>query len=213
MSVVLGIEAVEMAYGGRTVLHNISFQLAAGEHAVLVGPSGSGKTTLVNLVCGLLTPDRGQIYIVGERIDDARAALRDDIRRRRIGIVFQTLRLVSALDVRGNLLLAQKLAGRPRDGRSVDSLLDRLGLTHRAGARPRELSQGEGQRAAIARALIAEPDLLVADEPTSALDDVNAERVARLLLDTAEEKRATLLIATHDARVKALIPRHVPLTA
>lgn len=208
------LEFVDVAkrYGDRPVLDGFSLQVVAGEHVLLLGPSGSGKTTLLHLVCGLLTPDRGAISVAGERIDCGSAAKRDDVRRRRIGIVFQALRLVSALDVRANLLLAQRLAGRARDAQGVDALIERLGLAHSARARPRELSQGEAQRAAIARALVGRPDLLVADEPTSALDDDNAGRVGRLLLDATAETGSTLLVATHDARMKALIGRSVSLT-
>jgi len=159
-----------------------------------------------------LTPDRGTIAIDGETISGLPPARRDDLRRRKIGVIFQTLRLVAALDVTANLLLAQRLAGQRHDRSEVDALLAELGLTHRARARPRELSQGEAQRAAIARALVARPKLLIADEPTSALDDANADRVARLLVDTANAHGSTLLVATHDARMKAHIPDAVALT-
>ena len=199
------LDNVSKSLGSRIIIDRLSLGMGKGEHLLLLGPSGSGKTTLVNLLCGLLTPDAGSIRIAGEAIDDPRPAVRDDVRRRRIGIVFQTLRLVAAIDVTDNLLLARRLAGRSHDPARAAALLDTLGLAHRAHARPRELSQGEAQRAAIARALIAEPDLLVADEPTSALDDAHAARVGRLLIEQAEATGATLLVATHDARLKPVI--------
>jgi putative ABC transport system ATP-binding protein len=211
MSCVLQIRGLGYSYADRPVLAGFSLDQHAGEHRVLLGPSGSGKTTLIHLVAGLLTPQRGTIQIDGESIGDLPAARRDDLRRRKIGVVFQTLRLVAAIDVTANLLLAQRLAGQRPDRDEVQALLAELGLTHRANARPRELSQGEAQRAAIARALIARPKLLIADEPTSALDDGNAERVARLLIDTANTHGSTLLVATHDARIKAFIPDAVTL--
>jgi putative ABC transport system ATP-binding protein len=141
----------------------------------------------------------------------AQAAQRDALRRRTVGIVFQTLRLISALSLRDNLALAARLAGQPADG--IDRLLGELNLSHRADARPRALSQGEAQRAAIARALVARPALLLADEPTSALDDANTARAAELLVRLAAEQGSTLLIATHDSRLKAHIPRTIQLAA
>ncbi|AJP71275.1 ABC transporter ATP-binding protein [Sphingomonas hengshuiensis] len=211
MAYVLEICGLEYGYDARSVLDGFDFAQRAGEHRVLLGPSGSGKTTLIHLIAGLLSPRRGSILVDGEMISDLPPVERDALRRRTIGVVFQTLRLVAALDVTQNLLLAQRLAGQRRDQGEVKALLGELGLLHRAHARPRELSQGEAQRAAIARSLVTRPKLLIADEPTSALDDANAERVARLLIDTANAQGSTLLVATHDARIKAFIPGAVTL--
>ena len=209
----LDMQGVSFAYQKTAVLHGFSLQMQRGEHRLLLGQSGSGKTTLINLVSGLLTPDAGTISIAGEDMGGASRPARNDLRRRRIGLVFQTLRLVSALSLRGNLELAQKLAGEASDTAQIDLLLERLDLGRRANANPRDLSQGEAQRAAVARALIGKPDLLIADEPTSALDDANADRVAQLLLETAAETGATLLIATHDSRLKAHVAGVSELTA
>ncbi|WP_439540744.1 ABC transporter ATP-binding protein [Sphingomonas sp.] len=207
----LEISGLTFRYGGQAVHDRFDLIQDAGAHRVLLGPSGSGKTTLIHLIAGLLTPQEGTVAIDGETITNLPPARRDDLRRRKIGVVFQTLRLVAALDVTANLLLSQRLAGQRQDRAEVKALLDELGLSHRAHARPRELSQGEAQRAAIARGLVARPRLLIADEPTSALDDRNAERVARLLIDTANAHGSTLLVATHDARIKAFIPDAVTL--
>ncbi len=201
----LDLQHVSFRQGQSDILQNLSFQMPRGGHRLLLGPSGSGKTTLINLIAGLYTPDSGSIRIAGTDMASLPRPARDALRRRHIGIIFQTLRLVSALSLRGNLQLAQRLAGKPRDGAEIDRLLAALGLRHRADAALRQLSQGEAQRAAIARALAARPDLLLADEPTSALDDANADRVAKLLLETAAATGTTLLIATHDARLKAHI--------
>lgn len=189
------------------MFRGFEFAQQSGEHRLLLGPSGSGKTTLVNLVTGLLTPDRGEVVVDGEAMSALPGPARDDLRQRKIGVIFQTLRLVSALTVRGNLRLAQRLAAGAADERAIDGLIEAVGIAHCADARPRALSQGEAQRAAIARALIARPALLVADEPTSALDDANTDRIARLLIDTADAYGSTLLIATHDARLKTFIAR------
>lgn len=212
-SAALHIEGLHHGYGSRRIFAGFGLTQPHGRHMLLLGPSGSGKTTLINLIAGLLTPDDGRIEVGGEAISALPPARRDDLRRRKIGIIFQTLRLVAALDVRANLVLAQRLSGEPRDPDAVAALLRQLGMEHRLTARPRELSQGEAQRAAIARALIARPVLLVADEPTSALDDANASSVARLLLDTCERNGTTLLIATHDRRLRGLVPEVVELSA
>lgn len=208
----LAIDGLSCRYADHVVFDNFSLALKRGQHSLLLGPSGSGKTTLINLITGLLTATSGTILIAGEAMSGATASARDDLRRRRIGIIFQTLRLVSALDLRANLELAQKLSGHGRDKALIDNLLERLGIAHRAHAQPRALSQGEAQRAAIARALVGKPDLLIADEPTSALDDANMDRVGRLLIETADANESTLLIATHDNRLRALIPDTITLT-
>lgn len=209
---VLRLEEVSLARGGRPILDRVSLAVAPGVHHLLLGPSGSGKTTLLNLVAGLLTPDSGRVLVAGEDMSGATPPARDALRRRHIGIVFQTIRLVGALTLAENLALSQRLAGR-RDERLVDRVVERLGIAHLAGARPRQLSQGEAQRAAIARAIVTRPSLLLADEPTSALDDGNAARVAGLLLDSAAETGATLLVATHDSRLLSHVPSHLRLGA
>ncbi len=199
--------------GSRTILDLPRLEVARGEHALLLGPSGSGKTTLINILTGLITPSEGEVRINGRAMTGAGPAARDALRKETIGLVFQTLRLVSALTVRQNLLLAQNLARGRTDPAEVDALITQVGLTHRADARPRELSQGESQRAAIARALCARPVLLVADEPTSALDDTNAQAMMDLLLERAAAAGSTLLIATHDHRIRGRLPRAIELPA
>jgi len=203
----LRVDKVGLSYGGRQVLSEVSFGLEPGEHALLLGPSGSGKSSLLNIVCGLQTPDSGTVTL-GEQAMSGQA---DALRKRHMGIIFQTLRLVSALTVRANLLLAQKLQIGSTDEKLVDQTLDRLGIAHRAKARPFELSQGEAQRAAIARAVAVKPDILIADEPTSALDHANTQSVARLLIESAHEVGASLLIATHDDRLKDHFARTIVL--
>lgn len=210
MAHALELRSVSLARGGRQILSDFSLALETGAQALLLGPSGCGKTSLLNIAAGLLTPDSGEVRLAGERMP-ARPADRDALRRRTVGIVFQTLRLISALSLRDNLALAAHLSGQPSDG--IDRLLGALNLAHRADARPRALSQGEAQRAAIARALIARPALLLADEPTSALDDANAARVAGLLTGLAAEQGSALLVATHDSRLKDHIPHAIDLAA
>lgn len=198
----LSVDDLSFSYAGQPALQNFSFHMAPSQHSLLIGASGCGKSTLVNLIGGLLTPDRGSIAIGGEPMTGLSASKRDDLRRRRIGLVFQTLRLVSALDLTANLALAQRLGDGNEDSDRIAMLIDRLGLAHRAHARPRELSQGEAQRAAIARALLGRPDLIIADEPTSALDHHNMENVITLLRECADESGASLLVVTHDDRLR-----------
>ncbi|WP_299322358.1 ATP-binding cassette domain-containing protein [Parasphingopyxis sp.] len=210
-SPVLEISDLRLSFGSREIFNDFQLSLDPGNHTLLLGPSGSGKTSLINLVAGLLSPDSGTITVDGETMSGLSASARDDLRRRKIAVIFQTLRLISALSVRQNLLLAQKLSGVARDNDKVMTLLEAVGIETLADQRPKQLSQGEAQRAAIARALVAEPALLIADEPTSALDDANAGKVAELLLKTADDMGATLLVATHDARLKDNIPAAIEL--
>lgn len=208
---VIVADKVTYAIDGKMILSNLSFAQHAGQHLLLVGPSGVGKTSLINLVTGLSSPDSGSITISGETMSALSNTKRDALRRTTIGVIFQTLRLISALSVRENLKLAQRLSLGRTDIDEIDILIGSVGLAHRADARPRHLSQGEAQRAAIARALVGRPKLIVADEPTSALDDANADAIANLLLEKASGFGATLLIATHDVRLKAHIPNSMAL--
>ena len=201
------------ARDGRTVMQIGDWQLQPGCHALLLGPSGSGKTSFINIVTGLLTPTSGELWVAGEAMSTLPPAARDALRRRTIGLVFQTLRLIPALSITDNLALAQKLALGSVDRGEIARLIDRVGLSHRAHARPRQMSQGEGQRAAIARALVTRPRLLVADEPTSALDDSNAARMIDLMFEAADATGATLLIATHDGRIAHRFANRLDLVA
>lgn len=210
----LEVSHLSKAYQGRTVLDDVSFTLEAGDRLLLLGPSGSGKSTLLNIICALSRPDEGKVRLGDGVLAAPGGAPRGDaLRRAHIAIIFQGLRLVSALSIKGNLALAQRLQTGRSDTGMIDGLLERLGLGQRADARPHELSQGEAQRAAIARALVVRPKLLIADEPTSALDHANAQVVAELLDELAREAGASLLVATHDDRLMSHFARHVRLDA
>ncbi|SIN82724.1 putative ABC transport system ATP-binding protein [Parasphingorhabdus marina DSM 22363] len=208
----LQVDAIGKSYGTTAVLKGVSFSLSDGEQALLLGPSGSGKSTLLNIICGLQRPDQGSVAIDNQVIASPDSTAKsDEVRRTSLGIVFQTLRLVSALSLRANLELAQKLQTGRVDSGLIDESLDRLDISHRAGARPFQLSQGEAQRAAIARAVVVSPKLLIADEPTSALDRENTRRVAELLIEMAKTVGAGLLIATHDDRLGDFFPQNYAL--
>jgi len=178
---------------------------------LLLGRSGSGKTTLLQLLGGLRTPQKGKVVVAGTEIKSLSAAQLDQFRGKHIGIVFQQSHFVKALNVQENLLLAQQLAGeKPSKERAIE-LLDRLSLKHKLHAKTSDLSQGEQQRVAIARALMNHPEIILADEPTSALDDYNCEEVIKLLKDQAVAENATLLIVTHDERLKSQFDKSVEL--
>ena len=196
------VEGLRHDFGGRTILDIPDWTAHKGEHYLVLGPSGSGKTTLLNILAGLLRPMAGTVSVSDQDIGSLGPGLMDVFRGRHIGIVFQTLHLVSALSVADNLHLARYLAGLPRQDSRVRRVLDDLGLRSLTNARARALSQGEAQRVAIARAVINEPTVILADEPTSALDDANTAQVMDLLYKQAETCGATLIIATHDRRIK-----------
>lgn len=179
----------------------------------MLGPSGSGKSTLLHLIAGLRRPSSGTVLLEGQALSSLGEAARDRLRGARVGLVFQRLHLMPALNVRDNLRLARYCAGLPPDSPYLEHLLAILQLDGLATARPEALSGGQQQRVAIARALINRPGVVLADEPTASLDDDNARRVLDLLCGAATEAGAALLIATHDARVKARVAQHWVLPA
>jgi putative ABC transport system ATP-binding protein len=172
------------------------------EHVALVGPSGCGKTTLLNLLAGVLVPDAGAVSVAGERVDQLAETPRRDFRIRRLGLVFQNFELLDYLDVRDNILLPLRvgrgLSVSDEARQRVSGLAERLGIADKLDRHPQQLSQGERQRVAVARALLLEPPLVLADEPTGNLDPANKFVVLDLLLDYTREQGATLLAVTHD---------------
>ncbi|WP_210163318.1 ABC transporter ATP-binding protein [Niveispirillum irakense] len=202
----LDVSDVRHTAGGRVILSVPRLILSSCQHGLLLGPSGSGKTTLLHAIAGLMMPDQGRIALLGQNLTALGRAGRDRLRARHIGIIFQQLHLIAAVSVADNLRLAARLAGNVPDEEAIAQLLSRVGLADRARALPDELSQGERQRVAVARALVNQPALLLADEPTSALDDANCEAVIMLLLEQAGLSGATLLVATHDQRLTSRLP-------
>lgn len=184
----------------------------AGEHWWLAGPSGSGKTTLLHLLAGLLRPASGEIRVAEQALTALTPAQLDRFRGRHIGMVFQRLHLLPALTVAANLELARYLAGLPQERTRVQATLERLDIADLADRPAHQLSQGQAQRVAIARAVVNQPRILLADEPTASLDEPNTERVARLLCDEAEACGATLVVASHDRRLRHWLPRRLELT-
>ena len=205
------IENLSYGYGTETALQLPDWQAAKGEQWLILGPSGSGKSPLLHLLAGLLLPRQGRIHIAGQTLDELSEARRDTFRARHIGIVFQRPHLLAQLSVCDNLLLAQYLAELPQNRQRIEALLERLGLAGLAARRPHQLSQGQLQRVTLARALLNQPDVLLADEPTANLDDQHCEQVLTLLQQQAQECQATLVIATHDQRVKSRFEHRLSL--
>ncbi len=204
------IELKNLSYtiGGNNVLQHLNWQVKQGQHALLLGASGSGKTTLLHMLAGLLTPAGGTVSVDGQTL----AGTLDAWRGHTIGMVFQTLHLVKALTVRDNLRLAQTMASMSADDVRIDSLLQNLGLADKAGSYPHQLSVGQAQRVAIARAVVNKPKWILADEPTSALDDAHCAETLDVLEAQAQECGATLIIATHDQRIKNRFAHRLELT-
>ena len=188
-----------------------ALSLAAGDRVLLHGASGSGKTTWLSALAGLLPPDTGRIAIDGADLYSLSAGRRDRLRGSRMGFVSQALHLLPGLTLRQNVALAATMAGKPANAPAIDTLLVRLGLAGKAHHFPHALSQGEQQRAAIARAVLNRPALILADEPTSALDDRSAADVMSLLESCAGDTGAALLVSTHDARLTGRFSRFINL--
>ena len=186
--------------GERTIIDVPEFSLGAGETLALRGESGSGKTTFLNLIAGILSPDSGSIWVV----DGDMAALgehrRDRLRASSIGYIFQTFNLLQGYTCLENVLLGMAFGGRADEDRAR-ALLERVGLSHRLGHFPRQLSTGQQQRVAVARALAKRPALVLADEPTGNLDRANASEALRLIRETCAESGASLLLVSHDPDV------------
>ncbi|MFY9315642.1 MAG: ATP-binding cassette domain-containing protein [Burkholderiales bacterium] len=198
----LRLSGIRQRYGAKQALALQRFEAAAGEHWLVLGASGSGKTTLLNLLAGLLAPSEGEVVVAGQPLGALRGAALDHWRGRTVGIVPQKLHLVPSLNVLQNLMLAPYLAGLPPDESRALGLLESLSLKDKAGERPHQLSHGQAQRAAIARAVMNRPKLLLADEPTANLDDVNCAAALELLEGQSRECGATLIVATHDQRAR-----------
>lgn len=199
------------SYNGKQTLRFPDIHCKAGEHVLLLGQSGSGKTTLLHLLGGLRGPQQGYVYINETDITKLSKARLDRFRGKHIGIIFQQSHFVRALNVEENLALAQRLAGLPVSRSRIQALLDRLNLGHKLHSSTDQLSVGEQQRVAIARAIVNKPTIILADEPTSALDDKNCEEVAQLLEEEAKEVGATLLVVTHDGRLKEKFKNQIHL--
>jgi lipoprotein-releasing system ATP-binding protein len=208
-SPVLELQDVSFGYGESedrvSVLENVNFSVESGQRLALLGRSGSGKSTLMNILAGLLLPERGSVIWQESDITRLSDAERVSLRRQTIGVVYQFHHLLPEFSAEENVMLPAMLGGQSvaTSTRLARELLEQVGLEHRVGHRPGELSGGERQRVAIARALAGGPKVLLMDEPTGNLDESTADRVLSMLVDLSKTTQTSLVIVTHDRRVAA----------
>ncbi|MFC4041221.1 ABC transporter ATP-binding protein [Dactylosporangium siamense] len=207
------LSAVELtkSFGSTQALSGASMSIAAGEIVAVMGPSGSGKSTLLHCLAGIIRPDAGQVLYRDQELSAMSDGQRSALRRGEFGFVFQFGQLVPELTCLENVALPLRLDGHRRKDaqRRAAEWLDRLEITDVAGKRPGEVSGGQGQRVAVARALVTGARVVFADEPTGALDSLNGERVMRLFTDAARTSGAAVVLVTHEARVAAYADREI----
>jgi putative ABC transport system ATP-binding protein len=207
----LTAKGVTKSFGATPALCGVDIAVGAGEVLAVMGPSGSGKSTLLHCLAGILRPDAGEVHFQGQRIDQLSERARTLLRRDRFGFVFQFGQLVPELPAVENVMLPLILSGVRRSAARVRSteLLDRLELTGLEARLPGELSGGQAQRVAVARALVSRPEAVFADEPTGSLDSLSGQRVMDLLVDAARGQGTAVVLVTHEARVAACADREV----
>lgn len=194
--------------------HSITFpdfQVQKGEHFLLLGESGSGKTTLLYLLGGLLRNYAGSILVKDTELSLLNEHSLDKFRAAHLGFIFQRNHLIHALSVEQNLMMPFYLADKPIQDDRIKETLSSLGIEAKKKNRISELSQGQAQRVAIARAVVNKPAIILADEPTSALDDKNCANVISLLMEVANQNQSTLIVATHDQRLKSMMNNKIQL--
>jgi putative ABC transport system ATP-binding protein len=196
------LNSVAQKYNSDKMISFDNWKIGTAEQWLLLGASGSGKTTLLHILTGILKPTKGEVVIDSTSIYNLGTKDLDQFRGRNIGIVFQRPHLIKSLTISENLAMAQSFANLKVENNRISEVLESLDIADKKNAYPNELSQGQLQRVSIARAVINKPALLIADEPTSSLDDHNATAVLNLLLSQSRLNEATLIVATHDNRVK-----------
>jgi putative ABC transport system ATP-binding protein len=192
-------------------LDGVTADFPRGKLTAIMGPSGSGKSTLMNILAGLDHPTSGSVVVEGVKLEDLDDAELTELRRDKVGFVFQFFNLLPVLTAEENILLPLKLAGRDPDPARLEQLIDRIGIGDRLTHRPSELSGGQQQRVAIARALISEPAVVFADEPTGNLDSKSSEEVLSLMREAVDELGQTVVVVTHDAGAAAIADRVIVL--
>ena len=193
-------------------VRDVSLKVREGEFIAIMGPSGCGKSTLLHLLGGLATPTSGRVLVDGEEVSSGKDAVRTDIRRRKIGFVFQRFNLLPTLTAQGNLEIAQEIhRNGSRDRRHVDEILNLLGLEEKTHHKPSELSGGEQQRLAIARAVINRPAILLADEPTGNLDTRNSMVVLKMIQELNRTLSQTILMITHNPEAAGIASRLIEM--
>ncbi|MFJ9446042.1 ABC transporter ATP-binding protein [Kitasatospora sp. NPDC101235] len=209
MTVIIEARDVALAFGETPALRGADLSVQAGEVLAIMGPSGSGKSTLLHCLAGILVPDAGEVLFNGQRLDTMPEARRSALRRDHFGFVFQFGQLVPELTAEENVALPLLLNGVRRGAALAEARpwFARLGLDGLERRRSGELSGGQAQRVALARGLVARPQVLFADEPTGALDSLTGEQVMELMVTSAKEQGTTVILVTHEARVAAYADR------
>ncbi|MFE4252916.1 ABC transporter ATP-binding protein [Streptomyces sp. NPDC056910] len=207
----LTAHGLHKTYGATKALNGAEFSVHPGEVVAVMGPSGSGKSTLLHCLAGIVTPDEGDITYAGQNLATLSDAARSALRRSDFGFVFQFGQLVPELTCLENVALPLRLNGARRKAAEATARawMERLEVDDLTGQRPGEVSGGQGQRVAVARALATSPRVLFADEPTGALDSLNGERVMELLTEAARSTHAAVVLVTHEARVAAYSDREI----
>ncbi|GIH13047.1 ABC transporter ATP-binding protein [Rugosimonospora africana] len=202
---------LQKSFGATAALAGATLRIRPGEVVAVMGPSGSGKSTLLHCLAGIVRPDAGRVVYAGRELSALSDSERSALRRSEFGFVFQFGQLVPELTCLENVALPLRLSGvRRREAqRRATGWLDRLEVTDVAGKRPGEVSGGQGQRVAVARALVTDPRVIFADEPTGALDSLNGERVMRLFTKAAKSSGSAVVLVTHEPRVAAYSDREV----
>jgi putative ABC transport system ATP-binding protein len=208
---VLAARDLALSFGETRALRGASLSVESGELLAIMGPSGSGKSTLLHCLAGILAPDDGEVHFSGSRVDTLSEAERSELRRRRFGFVFQFGQLVPELTAEENVALPLLLNGVRRGDalRQARGWIERVGLDGLEQRRSGELSGGQAQRIALARGLVAEPDVVFADEPTGSLDSLAGEQVMELLVGAARDHGTTVVLVTHEPRIAAYADREV----
>lgn len=198
----ISIKGLSHTYKEQSEIRFENWDVKQGEHCLVLGESGSGKSTLLSIITGLLKPDKGDVIINNQNLYHLTGNALDKFRARNIGLVFQKPHLIHSLTVLENLLITQSFAGLKEDKDRIGEVLQQLGIIDKIKNYPNKLSVGQLQRVSIARAVLNKPKIILADEPTSSLDDSSTEKVLDLLINQAFKEKASLIIATHDKRVK-----------
>lgn len=202
---------IKYKYSDEVILSFPDISCESGEALLVLGQSGVGKTTLLHLMAGLLSIQEGSIHVGGQELSSFSSTLRDQFRGEHIGLILQQSYFIASLNVLDNVVLGSYVATKKKDIVKAEELLKRLGVFEQRSKMPHELSVGQQQRVAIARALMNNPQLVLADEPTSALDDENTKIVSQLLLEVCKEYNSTLVVVTHDSRLKDYIDNQIVL--
>ncbi len=201
------VKRVSGPSGDMTILHGVSMEARAGEAVAIVGPSGSGKSTLLGILAGLDSPTEGAVTLQGQSLSELDEDGRAQLRAQYVGFVFQSFQLLPGLSALENVMLPLELTQQQNIKERAMAALGEVGLVERASHHPLQLSGGEQQRVAVARAFVSKPSLLFADEPTGNLDSVTGDKIAELMFDMRKQSNAALVLVTHDDDLAASCDR------